>query len=62
MSNFSPDVQGQVEALGYLLARIVLEYFEDETHRAEFEAWYLEKYGKPYVWKSIDNKNSEGGN
>lgn len=25
--------------------------FYDEKNRREFEQWYLEKYGKPYVWK-----------
>lgn len=25
-------------------------YFRDATHRAEFEEWYLKKYGEPYEW------------
>lgn len=53
MSVFVPEVQGQVKALGALLARNVREYFKNEENRKEFEQWYLKKkkYGKPYEWK-----------
>ena len=37
------------------LVRTVRAYYRDPAHRAEFEAWYLERYGKPYQW------NKKGG-
>ena len=52
-SVFTPEVQGQEKALALLLAQEVREYFKDPEHRKEFERWYLEKYGKPYEWKSV---------
>ena len=24
---------------------------KNEENRKEFEKWYLEKYGRPYIWK-----------
>ena len=33
------------------LIKAVQECLKDPANRAEFEQWYLEKYGKPYVWK-----------
>lgn len=41
--------------LARALVRTVQAYYRDPAHRAEFEAWYLEKYGKPYQW------NKKGG-
>ena len=29
------------------------EYFKDEAHRAEFEKWYEQRYGKKYIWKKV---------
>ena len=37
--------------LGTALVRIVSEAMKDPVNRASFEAWYLERYGKPYEWK-----------
>ena len=37
--------------LGSALARIVTKAMKDPKNRAAFEAWYLERYGEPYVWK-----------
>lgn len=45
------ELRGQSEALGMTLSDLVRAYFDDENHRREFEAWYLEQYGKPYEWK-----------
>ena len=53
MSAFVPEVDGQAKAFASLLARSVREFFRDEQHRKEFEEWYLNKYGKPYVWESV---------
>lgn len=52
-SVFTLEVQGQAKALALLFAQKVREYFKDQEHRKEFERWYLKKYGKPYVWKSV---------
>ena len=41
--------------LARALVRTVRAYYRDPAHRAEFEAWYLERYGKPYQW------NKKGG-
>lgn len=43
--------KSQETAFCSLLGSIVLEYIKDPAHRAEFESWYLRKYGKPYQWK-----------
>ena len=53
MSAFVPEVEGQAKAFASLLARSVCDVFRDEQHRKEFEEWYLNKYGKPYVWESV---------
>lgn len=53
MSVFVPEKQAQAKALSLLLARRVREYFGDEQHRKEFEAWYKKKTGKKYEWKPI---------
>ena len=53
MSAYVPDVEGQAKAFASLLARSVREFFQDEQHRKEFEEWYLNKCGKPYVWESV---------
>ncbi len=54
MSAFTPNKQAQAKALGLLLAQRVREYFKSPENRAEFEAWYLKKYGKPYKWNSVN--------
>lgn len=53
MSVFVPEKQAQAKALSLSLAGYVREYFKDDHHRAEFEAWYLKRFGKPYEWKTI---------
>lgn len=53
---FLPEVQAQAKALSLLLAQTVREYFKDEGHRKDFEAWYMGKYGKPYQWVNISAK------
>lgn len=53
MSVFAPEKQAQAKALSLLLVGHVREYFKDEQHRAEFEAWYLKRFGKPYEWKPV---------
>lgn len=42
-------------SLAKLIAKTVTKYFQDESHRAEFEKWYLETYGTEYVWKRRGN-------
>ena len=46
MSVFVPEKQA-------LVAQRVREYFKDEAHRAEFEKWYEQRYGKKYIWKKV---------
>lgn len=53
MSVFVPEKQAQAKAASLLLAKTVREYFRDEQHRREFELWYLERHGEPYVWKPV---------
>lgn len=35
------------------ICRIIADYLRDESHKKEFEEWYLKKYGKPYAWKGV---------
>ena len=58
MSIFVPKVQPKARLLCRSLAQIVLDYYRDAEHRAEFEKWHLEKYGEPYQWDSADGGNS----
>lgn len=37
--------------LGRVLAKTVTQYLNDESHRQDFEQWYLKKYGVQYCWK-----------
>lgn len=37
----------------------VQEYFKSSENRKAFEEYYLKKYGKPYVWKTLADKLSE---
>lgn len=39
--------------IGKYLAEAVLKYFRVPENRAKFEAYYREKYGKEYVWKTL---------
>ena len=45
--------------LGRLLAKTVSKFFETEANRAEFEKWYLDTYGKKYVWKYKHTEEGE---
>ena len=29
------------------MADAIMDYYKDPAHEAEFQAWYLEKYGHP---------------
>ena len=55
-SAFIPEKQAQLKALDLTVAEKVREYFKDPAHRRQFEVWYMEKHGKPYVWRRIDGK------
>lgn len=46
-------------SLAKLIAKTVTKYFQDESHRAEFEKWYLETYGSEYVWKWRGSSGNE---
>lgn len=40
----------QVETLARPLVRMaetIMDYYKDPKHEADFQAWYLEKYGHP---------------
>ena len=58
-SLFPPEKQAQLKALGATIAEKVRLYFKDPDHRRKFEAWYLRRYGKPYTWKKIEERNSQ---
>lgn len=42
-----------------ILAKTVTNYLKDPEHRKAFEAWYREKYGKEYVWKTLSDLQRE---
>lgn len=48
-----PEKRGQLQALGMTVAQRVRDYFKSPTHRKAFEAWYMEKYSKPYKWERV---------
>lgn len=48
------EYKAQQTAVCSLLGGIVADYFRDADHRAAFESWYLERYGKPYQWKKLE--------
>ena len=55
-NNITPgwDFDSNVKVcLGRLLYRTISDAFRNPEVRKEFEAWYLENYGEPYVWKKI---------
>ena len=54
MSVFVPEKQAQARAASLLLAQRVREYFKNPDHRRAFEAWYLNRYGKSYVWVPME--------
>lgn len=53
VSVFVPEKNAQARAASLLLAQRVRDYFKNSSHRAEFESWYQQKYGKPYTWKKV---------
>lgn len=53
MSVFVPEKQAQARAASLLIAQRVRDYFKDAAHRAEFEIWYEQRYGKKYTWKKV---------
>ena len=46
------NVSVEESALCALLVQRVKEYFQNESNRKEFEAWYKQKYGKEYEWRN----------
>lgn len=53
MSVFVPEKQAQARAASLLIAQRVRDYFKEAAHRAEFEIWYEQRYGKKYTWKKV---------
>lgn len=53
VSVFVPEKNAQARAASLLLAQKVRDYFKNRSHRAEFESWYQQKHGKPYIWKKV---------
>lgn len=53
VSVFTQEKQVQAKAASLLLAQRVRDYFKDSSHRAEFEDWYRQRYGKEYAWKKV---------
>ena len=49
----------KLKQFAQILARTVQDYMQDPEHRREFEKWYLKEYGKPYVWKTLADKENE---
>ena len=50
-SMFQGIPEQDVISFSTTIARKVKSYFSDETHRKDFEKWYEEKHGTPYVWE-----------
>lgn len=53
MKKAAQELQGLIEERPILTATLVScvrNYFQDEQHRKDFEAWYEKKYGTKYVW------------
>ena len=46
------EAEAALHHLGANLARIITDYFTNEENRHEYEQWYLETHGTPYVWKT----------
>ena len=57
ISAFPPEKQAQLKALCMTVAEKTRVYFKDPQHRAQFEAWYFQKYGTRYKWKPIDERS-----
>ena len=38
---------------------VVQNYYKDPNNRKEFDEWYLATYGKPYVWKTVEETLAE---
>ena len=38
------------EPLGRMIFAAARDYMKDPQHRADFEVWYAERYGRPYEW------------
>ena len=45
--------------IGRLLAKTVSQYFKEEEHRREFEAWYISTYGAKYQMNIRERKKHE---
>lgn len=45
--------------LAEAICHAVADYMRDPAHRAEFEAWYLERHGVPYVWPGTAERNEK---
>jgi len=46
------DFDLEEEALCYLVAQKVRDFFREAQHRTEFEAWYKSQYGKDFEWRN----------
>ena len=42
---------------GRLILRWVKEFYADKQNKADFEKWYQERYGQPYVPKEVNYEN-----
>lgn len=47
------DRLGYAVVVSHSLYGTVQDYFKDPKHRAEFQRWYKEKYGKHYKWRRL---------
>lgn len=41
------------DTLGKIIARKCVAFLKDPANRADFEEWYLKRYGTPYQWKHL---------
>ena len=51
MNSFTAEQQGQLTALCQTIAENVQRFMRERSNRESFEAWYLKRYGVPYVWR-----------
>lgn len=47
------------KSLSRELCKTILNYFEDDDHRKEFEDWYFDKYGVEYEWTEVTKCHKE---
>ena len=45
------------QRIAYIVCRAAIDYFKNEENQKDFEKWYEERYGKPYLPKEANYEN-----